>query len=725
LLSERREKSLVLVVDDDTAMRMLERASLEQAGFAVEEAENGVEALAAIPRLRPDAVLLDVMMPGMDGFETCRELRKLPGCDLTPVLMVTGLDDTESIDQAYQTGATHFITKPINWGLLGHYVRYLLRAGNAFENLRKSERKNEALLNALPDLMLRLDRAGVVLEFKGTRSEARSRSLGRFVGKPIQEMLPGDIALQSMNAMERAFLTNEAQVFEYQLFVKDSKYFYEARVVVSGEDEILAIIRDITERKRAEEQILHLAYFDTLTGLANRILFKDRLTQSIERARRDGKMVAVLFLDLDRFKFINDTLGHDTGDILLKEVAGRIGNCLRKSDAIGRPCVGDSSTVLSRLGGDEFSVLLCDIESAEDAARIVKRLIEEVSKNFALEQHEIFVTASAGVALYPHDGEDAESLLKNADTAMYNAKEQGRNNAQFYTQSMNAKAYERLAMETNLRKALERQEFVLFYQPQVDLATGAVTGVEALIRWHHPELGMVSPAEFIPMAEETGLIVPIGDWVLRTACLQAVTWRAMGVFPIRVAVNLSAHQLRKKDLVRTVSEILEETHCDPRLLELEVTESAVMHNADSAISIMNSFKKMGMRIAIDDFGTGYSSLGHLRSFPVDILKIDRSFVKDISTSTDDAAITSAIIAMAGQLNLKTIAEGVETEEQLAFLRDHRCHEIQGYFVSPPVSADAVLPFLMSYNINRGLGEGLHNESRSGKTGRMDREKNLS
>ena len=512
-------KNLVLIVDDDLAMRLLERASLEKAGFLVEEAANGVEALDAFSRLKPDIVLLDVMMPDMDGFEACDKLRKLPGAELTPILMVTGLDDTESIDRAYQAGATHFITKPINWGLLGYYVQYLLRARNAFENLQKSERKNLAILNALPDLMLRVKSTGEILEFKGAHYEERPKTLGRFVGKSVHEVLPAHIARQSMISVERALETNRTQVFEYELAGKGSPCFYEARVVVSGEDEVLAIVRDITERKESEERILQLAYFDTLTGLANRTLFKDRLTQGIELARRNGRMVAVLFLDLDRFKVINDTLGHDTGDLLLKAVGERISNCLRKSDAIGRPYVGESSAVLSRLGGDEFSVLLSDIENIQDVAKIARRIIEELSKDFAVEDHEVFVTASAGVALFPHDGENAESLLKNADTAMYHAKEQGRNNIQFYTKSMNAKAFERLVMENSLRKALERDEFLLYYQPQVDLTTGIVTGVEALIRWRHPELGMVSPADFIPMAEETGLIVPIGVWVVKDCLL--------------------------------------------------------------------------------------------------------------------------------------------------------------------------------------------------------------
>lgn len=692
------DSPLVLVVDDDMALRLLERASLEQAGFQIEEAENGFEALEVFSRLKPDIIILDVMMPEMDGFETCTRLRRIPEAQLTPVLMVTGLDDTDSIDRAYEVGATHFITKPINWGLLSHYVRYLLRARDAFENLKRSEQKNTALLNALPDLMFRVGRTGMILEFKGAPDTAISGSMHRFIGKSVHELLPHDVALQSASAIEQALKTGKTQVYEYQTPVENVYHHYEARVVVSGDDEALAVVRDISDRKEAEEQILKLAYFDTLTDLPNRTLFKDRLNQSIELARRSGKMVGVIFLDLDRFKNINDTLGHDTGDLLLKAVGERISGCLRSSDAVGRPHVAEPFAVLSRLGGDEFSILLAEMDNMHDVAKVARRLAEDLSEDFVVDGHEVFVTASTGVSLFPHDGDNAETLLKNADIAMYHAKEQGRDNLQFYNQAMNATAFERLAMENSLRKAVERKEFLLYYQPLVDLSTGAVNGVEALIRWRHPELGMVPPGDFIPMAEETGLITPIGEWVLKTACIQGMEWRKTGLSPIRIGVNLSAHQLRKKDIVGTIRDILDETGFDPHCLELEVTESAVMHNPEAAVNTLNSFKAMGIQIAIDDFGTGYSSLSYLKRFPIDVLKIDRSFVKDISTDSDDAAITMAVIAMAEQLKLKTIAEGVETQEQLKFLRDNTCDEIQGYLVSPPVPAEKVIQFLRGYNV---------------------------
>lgn len=693
-----KDSPLVLVVDDDMGLRMLERAFLEQAGFRVEEAENGAEALEAFSRLNPDTIILDVMMPDMDGFETCTKLRKFPEAELTPILMVTGLDDTDSINKAYEVGATHFITKPINWDLLSHYVRYMLRARDAFENLRRSEQKNTALLNALPDLMFRVTETGIILEFRGAQDETLSKSLERLVGKSVHEVLPHEVAVQSMNAIELALKTGKTQVYEYAVPQKNAYRHYEARVVVSGADETLAVIRDISERKEAEEQIVKLAYFDTLTGLGNRTLFKDRLDRAIQLARRTGKMAAVMFLDLDRFKNINDTLGHATGDLLLKAVGDRVSACLRRSDAVGRPHVAKPSAVLSRLGGDEFSILLEQIDSIHDVAKIARRLTEELSQDFAVGGHEVFVTASAGIALFPYNGDDAESLLKNADIAMYHAKEQGRNNVQFYNEGMNAKAFERLSMENSLRRALEREEFLLYYQPQVDLRTGEVKGVEALIRWRHPELGMVSPADFIFMAEETGLIVPIGEWVLKTACMQGVAWRKMGIPPVRIGVNLSAQQLRKRDIAQAIADILNETGFEPHDLELEVTESMVMHNPEAVVSTLTGFKTMGIRIAIDDFGTGYSSLGYLKRFPIDVLKIDRSFIKDLSTDRGDAAITMAIIAMAGQLNLKTTAEGVETEEQLTFLRQQGCDEIQGYLISPPVPPERIVQLLRGYNL---------------------------
>ncbi len=438
----------------------------------------------------------------------------------------------------------------------------------------------------------------------------------------------------------------------------------------------VAVFSDITSRKLAEERLNYLANHDALTGLPNRVLFLERLDLGLARAHRTQKMVAVMFFDLDRFKIINDTLGHSVGDQLLQEVATRVRGCLREDDTV------------ARLGGDEFTVILEGINEDKYVAMVAQKIIDILAKPFKLVGQEVFVTASVGISVYPNDGEDPHSLVRHADVAMYRAKEMGKNNYQFFKTEMNTRAFERLTLENNLRRALERNEFELHYQPQLDLASGDVVGAEALIRWRHPELGLVSPDRFIPIAEETGLIIPIGEWVLRTACAQNKAWQRAGFAPLHVAVNLSGRQFKQKDLLRMIERAFAETGLDPAFLELEITESVIMEHADETIATLACMKTMGFQLSIDDFGTGYSSLSYLKRFPIDTLKIDRSFVHDITTDQDDAAITTAVIALAHSLNLKVIAEGVENGEQLEFLRAQGCDMIQGYHFSRPMTVEA-------------------------------------
>jgi len=445
---------------------------------------------------------------------------------------------------------------------------------------------------------------------------------------------------------------------------------------------MVGTIQDITERKRAEETIRHLAYHDALTDLPNRTLFEDRLTVALAQVRRKEQLVAVMFLDLDRFKVVNDTVGHTFGDQLLQAVAERLTGLLRDGDTV------------ARMGGDEFTVLLPDIVGVEDATEIAERAIEACRQPWNIDGQEFHVSTSIGIAIYPGDGEDAESLIRNADTAMYRAKELGRDNYQLYTPAMNAQMVERLELESSLRRGLEQVEFVVHYQPQVDISTGRIVGTEALVRWQHPERGLVSPAEFIPAAEETGLIVPLGAWVLQTACAQNAAWQQAGHAPMPVAVNLSARQFHERDLLDTVKQVLEESGMDPQYLQLEITEGVAMRDADSTIKTLTKLREMGVQIAIDDFGTGHSSLSYLRSFPIDVLKIDSSFVRDLIVDPDDTAITAAIIAMAKSLRIKVIAEGVETEEQLAFLKEHGCDEMQGFLFSKAVPAEELEEILL-------------------------------
>ena len=444
---------------------------------------------------------------------------------------------------------------------------------------------------------------------------------------------------------------------------------------------MVCVARDITERTYAEEQIKHLAYHDALTGLPNRLLFKDRLTVALSHAQRDRSRIAVLFLDLDRFKVINDSLGHNIGDQLLQAVSTRVQACVRESDTV------------ARLGGDEFTLLLPNLIRSEDAAPIAQKILEAVRYPFHIEGREFFITTSIGISLYPEDGTDAETLIKNADTAMYQAKEQGRDNYQLFNAFVNAKALQRITLEHGLRRALANDEMAVHYQPIFDLRSGSVTGMEALLRWRHPGMGNVPPATFIPLAEATGVMVPIGSWAMREACRQAKAWHDSGLRHLSLAVNLSVQQLQSPDLLQRVNEILKETGLPPRLLELEITESSAMQNPETSIRTLYDLKKLGLRISLDDFGTGHSSLAYLKRFPIDTLKIDQSFVRDITSDPDTAAIVTAIIAMAHSLRLKVIAEGVEFSDQAAFLRRYGCDQMQGYLIKPPVAARDFVSFV--------------------------------
>ena len=466
---------------------------------------------------------------------------------------------------------------------------------------------------------------------------------------------------------------------------------YDAEIVAFAQN-VGSQLGQFIARKQAESNLTFFANHDALTSLPNRFMFNERLTQALARAHRQGQMVAVLFIDLDRFKVINDTLGHDAGDRLLIQLATELRGCLRENDTIARQ------------GGDEFVVLVEDIHDPNQVTGVAQKILETVAEPHILGGQEFRITASIGISVYPDEGADLQTLLKNADIAMYRAKEQGKNNFQFYSAEMNQHTFARLALETSLRRAIEREEFLLHYQPKTDLRSGRITGVEALVRWRHPELGMVSPTQFIPLAEETGLIGPIGDWVLRTACAEAQRWNMQIAPGISVAVNLSARQFAREDLAQSITSVLSECGLEPRFLEIEITESTVMHDAKRAAHVLQQLKDMGIRVAIDDFGTGYSSLGYLKSFPIDSVKIDRSFILDIPHDHDDVAITRAVIAMAHSLRLKVIAEGVETAEQYNFLRDHDCDEMQGYFFSEPVDA-ATLVRLIS-----GPGGGSKSES---------------
>ena len=453
---------------------------------------------------------------------------------------------------------------------------------------------------------------------------------------------------------------------------------------IDGQRQLLSLVRDVTERKEMQDHIQHLAYYDPLTDLPNRAMFNRQLNHAIAHAQRYHKSLAVLFIDLDRFKNINDTLGHDAGDRLLKEMARRISTCLRVSDVVARP--EKATDLVARLGGDEFVVLIEEIADSTRVSHIARKILSAMVKEFPLDGQMIHITASIGISLFPEDGRNEFSLMKHADIAMYRAKDRGKNTFQFYSAQMDLHSAELLALESGLRRSLERNEFVLFYQAKVETRTGRIIGAEALVRWQHPELGLVSPVHFIPLAEESGLIVPLSQWVLQEALLQIRRWQQLGLPTMRIAVNLSARQFVDENLLADTVRALQDSGVDPSLLELEITESMMMYNTDKTIQMLVELRRMGIRIAIDDFGIGYSSLSHLKQFPIDIIKIDRSFIKDIPGDKADEAITDAIIAMSKSLKIKVVAEGVETVDQLQFLRKRGCDEIQGYFFSRPVPA---------------------------------------
>lgn len=547
--------------------------------------------------------------------------------------------------------------------------------------LRESESRFRALTNLSTDWYWEQD-----MEFRYTRMESRhekaNATQSTFLGKRPWETALEIQATGGWEAHRDQLVQRKPfrDVVMHRMLDGDRPYYisvcgepiFDSEGVFAG---YRGVSREITDQKLAEERIHHLATHDALTGLPNRTMFSHLLSTAIPAAQRSKSNIAVLFIDLDRFKFINDTLGHDAGDKLLKEVATRFKKALRASD------------VVARLGGDEFVVLVPEVRDEAHAAKVARKVLDASIKPFILGGRECRVTASVGISMFPRDGNDEHWLMKNADIAMYYAKSEGKNNYQFYSADIRSQSIERLVMENNLRYALERNELTLHYQAKRDLGTGVITGVEALLRWDNDELGSVSPGQFVPVAEETGMIIEIGKWVLRTACEQNMAWQSMGLPPIRMAVNLSVRQFADENLLKDIVAILEETGMDPHLLELEITEGMVIQHPDHALKLLSAIKQLGVRLAIDDFGTGYSSLGQLKNYPIDTLKVDRSFIRDIANNPGDKAITEAIIAMGKTLSLTVVAEGVETVEQENFLREHACDEMQGFYFSKPVPAD--------------------------------------
>ncbi len=684
MINSGDERDVVVLAIADQAARSVMRVELEKAGLTVIEVDDGRGACKAFREHNPALVLLAHDLPVQDGFAACVGIRRSPRGVAAPVLMLVPDGDVDSVRRAYRAGATDYIVSPIDWLVFAHRLRYVLRASKDYQRLRHIEIKNDVLLNALPDCVVVLDRDDMVTDFVPGqfKSPLPAQPDGPF---RIGDWLPASIAQAWTNAQRTVCRSGKPVSMEFALDDLDGRRsYYEARFTQSIDDSIVATVSEITDRKRADQRIRRLAFYDNLTGLPNRQAFRHQVDGLLRDARETDSRVAVVCIDLDNFKRINDTLGHTIGDGVLRSVAERLSKSVRRRSDCGRE--DEIPTGVARLGGDEFAFAIHDFDDDGVLRSIAERVGDQLRKPVTHAGHEFVVTPSIGISVFPEDGESVEELLKNADVAMYQAKDAGRDRVRFYSGTMSIRSMHGLALERDLRKALDRDAFELHYQPKLELESGKLVGAEALIRWQDEEGSFIPPGTFIPAAEESGLIIPIGDWILREACRQANRWHQKYSAAPRIAVNISSQQFYQSDLQQTVMKALFEAGARPSLLQLELTESILMRDVDKTIAMLEYLKNTGITLAIDDFGTGYSSLSYLKRFPIDALKIDRSFVMDLEASNDSATICSAIIAMARELGLTVIAEGVETIPQADFLRAQECDQIQGYLFSKPLPA---------------------------------------
>ena len=686
----------LLIVDDDLMLRGMAAKTLEHAGFEVSDAVCGEDALALFEAHDHDLILLDVMMPGIDGYEVCLCIRAMAQGTQVPILMLTGLNDTASIELAFRHGATDFITKPINWALLSHRVRYSLRASTAAKAMRRS---SETLARAQS-----LAGMGNWTMFPDGRMECSAELRRLFVaGSDAAHFDFADDFLKCVLQADRGRVSGArsklmAEAVPYQIEFQIERFdgavrtIFEQAAPVPGEhghsDRVEGITQDITDRVQAQERIRELAHYDSTTGLPNRQFFAQLAAPSLERTRRTGKRCVVMCLDIDRFNGVNDAFGRSQGDHVLKTVAERLRSWTRGSDlASVSPAPADHG-VLSSGGGSIFTLLIDDLDGQEQATAVAQRLLLAVAEPILVGTQSLVLTASIGIAVFPNDAQDFAGLSRCAEQAVHAAQHAGRAQHRFFDERMNVDAATRLLLEAELRRAIECEELRLHFQPKVDAANQRIVGAEALVRWQHPERGMLSPLEFIPLAEETGLILPLTDWVLEAACRHLRAWLDAGFATVPLSVNLSALSIAGATLTPKLDGLIERFELTPDCLTLEMTETMLMRDANAAIPQLERLRARGYGLSLDDFGTGYSSLSYLKRFPVDELKIDRAFVTDVERGGRDAALAAAIIALSRELGLKVVAEGVETRAQSEFLLRRGCRMQQGYLFSKPLPAEA-------------------------------------
>jgi len=690
----------ILIVDDTPANLLALHSVLDDSNYHLVDADSGKTALEILFKQQDfSLILMDVQMPGMNGFETVELIKSRSQCANIPVIFLTAISKEEKfVSQAYAKGAIDFLAKPYDPAMLQAKVAgfvELYRVKQELQDQIRKRKKSEKKLRVASQVFEHAGE-GIMITDKNAVIEAVNSSFEKITGYSAAEAIGQTPRLLSSGRQSPEFYQMmwngliEFGVWEGEIYNrrKDGELYQEWLKIVAVKNRdgklthYIGSFSDITAHTSAGQRLYHLAHYDNVTSLPNRVKFKETLEHELQNARRRRSTMAVFFLDLDHFKIVNDTLGHAAGDVLLREVSKRLLDCKRDNDLVARQ------------GGDEFTGILIDLTHVEDAAIVAERILKSLAEPIVLGKEKVYISGSIGLSVYPDDGEDAETLTSKADTAMYHAKEMGRNNYQFHTEKMYQDSVRRIDLEAKLRHAIKHEEFELYYQPQIDAQTRQITGMEALIRWNQPQEGMISPAKFIPLAEDTGLIAEVGEWVLRTACAQAQQWQDEGIPPLLLSVNLSSHQFRKKDFMHILHAALSDSGFSPEWLQLELTERIIMHEDDFTIARLQTIHDAGIHLSIDDFGTGYSSMSYLKRFPLNELKIDKSFIDDVCSDEDDGVIVSAMINLAHGLNLKVIAEGVEDKSQLNWLEWHGCDAIQGYYLSRPLSVADFEKFIM-------------------------------